>query len=135
MTIPLLALLVIPGCGGSGHAWKGTWSGDREGLILPDKDDDVIARALKRVEIKLLGDGRFEMTEMGIPLKGSYSLNGDVAKLKIRSRFDREVDPNMPELILTWQADGSILYEDPGGNYPEPVKMTKEPETNPESNP
>lgn len=123
----MLALLVIPGCGGSGHAWKGKWVGNRDELILPGKDNDVIAATLKRIEITLNGDGTFDMVEMGIPQRGSYSLNGDEAKLKIRSRLDREVDPNMKELILTWQQDGSVLYDDPGGFYPEPVKLEKEP--------
>lgn len=124
------ALLTLGGCGGDSAKWVGTWEGERKGLVDPSLTDNV-ANGLRRIEIKIGQDGRYEMVEAGIPTKGQVHFGKERALLTVMSRMDRELTVPHQDLILEFQEDGSILYRDPNNDFPQPARLTRVSATSP----
>jgi hypothetical protein len=131
ITVGLFVLGLTHGCSGESQKWQGTWVGDLN-RTAPDAPDDYKAHTINLIELKILSDGTFEMMESGIPKSGTVRLGREKAFLTITRVLDRPIssagsgtqDMNK-DLVATWQEDGSILLDDPGGFDAGPVRLTR----------
>jgi hypothetical protein len=131
-TLPLLAIFLLGACTKDREKWIGTWEGERKGLVYQGMDD-ATARDLKRIVIKILPNARYEMTEQTISSTGEVKFEGNRLVLKPMAQLDRAYVH--ADLTLELQPDGSVLYDDPEGNHPQPAELRKVGETSPPPSP
>jgi hypothetical protein len=124
-----LSLLAVFGCENQSQKWYGDWVGN---LNRVDEVDDV-ARSINHIKLTIKPDGTFQLLRSGIGDSGSHQLGEDKAFLKITHHLDRPIQQMGPgaekmnkDLILRWQDDGSITFEDPGGFDVGPVRLTRQ---------
>ncbi len=91
----------------------------------------AIAKTLGRVILEIDGN-RFKLKEAGLPHEGAVRYADGKAFLNVESRLGvsldkepQEVRDQFKEITLSPRSDGGIDFHDPGGNYPEPVTLTK----------
>lgn len=126
----LLALLCLSGCSRDSSFWAGTWTGERKGLTLPEKED-ALAKELREVVITISSEGTFKKKETSVPSKGTARFGPDKAYLMETHRLDRpiEEDPNISrqsrELILEKVDENTVLYWDPGALTPGAVELRR----------
>lgn len=126
----LLALASLIGCSRDSTFWAGTWTGERKGLTVPEKED-ALAKELREVEITISSEGSFKKKETSVPSRGTARFGPDKAYLIETHRLDRpiEEDPNISrqarELILEKVDENTILYWDPGALTPGAVELKR----------
>jgi hypothetical protein len=124
--------LLSGGCQPADQWWLGVWTGERRGLTLPEKEDDI-ARQLRFVSITLKPGGRYEKMETSMPSTGRVQYGGKTAWLYEETLLGKPVsqDPNVAResktMILEKQPDGTLLYWDPGALTPQGVSLKRKP--------
>lgn len=124
--------LLAGGCRSAEQEWLGVWTGERTGLTLPEKEDDI-ARQLRFVSITLKPGGKYEKTETSIPSTGRVEYGKTTAWLYEETLLGKSVnqDPNVARqsrtMILEKQPDGTLLYWDPGALTPQGVSLKRKP--------
>jgi hypothetical protein len=137
ITVGLFVLGLTLGCSGESQKWHGTWVGDLQ-RTAPDAPKDFKSNTINLIKLMILPNGTFEMMESGIPKSGTVRLGQDKAYLTITRILDRPVSSAgsgtqemNKDLVATWQEDGSILLDDPGGFDAAPVRLTREEQPSP----
>lgn len=118
--------------------WEGTWRGQRP---LPNvRDNPTVAATLGRVEVTLHPNGTFDLFEAGLPKSGTFRVEGEEALLKVERFLDRPLSEQgssaeamNAEIRLRPLPDGALLYSDPRGFDPAPLRLEKLPATPPEA--
>jgi hypothetical protein len=119
---------------GCGHSFNfvGRWLGNRNLKPKPGQDPRVIY-TIGRVELWVEDNGRFKLSEGGVPKDGTIHYRDNKAFLRATSIFmvpmeqaSKPIQDKNVEMILTPQPDGTILFEDPGDTFNKPVKLNRE---------
>jgi hypothetical protein len=126
-----LACVLSIGCSGEPKfIYIGTWHGNRN-LTLPEADR-YTAKSLGEVTLVIKDNGRFELNEMGIPSKGEVDFSPDHAELHIKEFMQRPVEARganaekeHPDIKLTPQEDGSLLFDNPVAVDGKPLGLNK----------
>lgn len=127
---PALVLLALAGCGGPQFQYNGSWKGNRN-LNLPDVDRYT---AYTAGDVHLtIRDNKFDLSESGIPTSGEVSYEGD--HIALRTKFIMNVsiahegadaDKKHPEITVTPQKDGTLLFDDPMAPNGKPLKLARQ---------
>lgn len=126
---PALVLVAIVGCGGPEFRYNGSWKGNRN-LNLPNVDRYTAYTAGDvRLTIK---DNKFDLSESGIPTSGDVSYVGDHIELTTKfimnvsiAHEGADADKKHPEITVTPQKDGTLLFDDPMAPDGKPVALTR----------
>lgn len=118
------------GCSGNAFAWAGTWVGERK-LSNEKEIPEHIAATIRRVEIKIGTDLKFQMIEAGMPYSGTVVLEGDEAKLKIERIMGKPAgesgsDRQLPEISLKPRGNDQLVLNDPGSYHPGEVVLKRQ---------
>ncbi len=124
-----LIVLLFAGCASHSQKWYGTWEGDLQ-RAKPSAPLDI-RNTINLLKVTILPDGTFEMVESGVSKSGRHRLGEDKAFLTIKKVLGRPIEQSGRgtqsqnlDLTLTWQEDGSILWNDPAGQDGHPVRLT-----------
>jgi hypothetical protein len=87
--------------------------------------DPTIVRTLSKIRLEIQPGGRFTMIDAGMGKAGDIRYADGKALLKVRTMLGQEA-PEAPEIALTPQDDGTLVYDDPAGFETAPVIMKRE---------
>lgn len=127
-------LLLVLGCGPSFN-YEGVWRGNRD-LKINSGENPGVVRTLGQVTLEIKGN-TFKLTEAGMPVAGSVTFRDGKARLKIETRAGtpierepKEIQGQIKEIELTPRSDGNMDFYDPGGFFPDPLTLKREPPKN-----
>ena len=123
--------LLLAGCGcGSGpkFIYDGEWHGNRN-LTLPDTPPDI-AKSAGDVNL-IIRDRRYELSEAGIPTTGEVVHADGHAVLHPKEVMMRPIPTDekekakYPDIKITPQEDGSLLFDNPAASHLKPLGLNK----------
>lgn len=131
MAVGLVAWLA--GCGSP--KFEGTWVGQRK-LEGPEH----IVGTAGRVELKLERSGRYSMIIHSLPVEGKYEVSDGRISFTPEQAMGRDVIPSEGATLMGEGSfakfDGKdLIFTDPRGPDPVPLRLTPKPEANPARKP
>ena len=109
--------------------YDGSWHGNRN-LTLPDTDR-YTATTIGDVSLSVK-ETRYELSEMGIATAGNVVYKGDHVELQPTELMERPLNRQSPDaarahpdIKITPQPDGSILFDNPAAVDGKPVGLNK----------
>lgn len=126
-----LLFVVARSCvGAASFNYDGHWKGNRN-LVSPDANPYIL-HTVGAVELTIK-DNRFDLIEKGIPSSGPVEYLGNHIELHTDSIMLRGIDRASPEVVkdhpdvtVTPQPDGTLLYDNPAAVDHKPLKLIRE---------
>lgn len=80
------------------------------------------------VTLTIDSNGKFVLTEAGLPRTGAVSMNGDSATLTVETKLGAKVPSGKPEapIMLKKLSQNELEMNDPGAFVKTPVKLRRE---------